>query len=88
VDSRRSSSIVDKEPSKYQSLLATEVTSKQTNTQCAFVCFTAGVVAQNGHSRKGESRGSMYGDPGTPDINEVKQKQISLQMSSVGECYF
>uniref|UniRef100_A0A673I0A1 Dedicator of cytokinesis protein 11-like n=1 Tax=Sinocyclocheilus rhinocerous TaxID=307959 RepID=A0A673I0A1_9TELE len=35
-----------------------------------FVCFTAGAITQNGHIRKGESRSSMYGDPGTPDINE------------------
>ncbi|XP_056115262.1 dedicator of cytokinesis protein 11 isoform X1 [Rhinichthys klamathensis goyatoka] len=52
VDSRRSSSIVDKEPT--------------------------GVVAQNGHSRKGESRGSMYGDPGTPDINELNRRGSTM----------
>lgn len=26
----------------------------------------------NGHLRKEDSRSSMYGDPGTPDINEVR----------------
>uniref|UniRef100_A0A8C1F8Y1 Dedicator of cytokinesis 11 n=1 Tax=Cyprinus carpio carpio TaxID=630221 RepID=A0A8C1F8Y1_CYPCA len=48
-----------------------------------FMCFTAGVITQNGHVRKGESRGSVYGDPGTPDINEVKQRQRSSTMSNV-----
>uniref|UniRef100_A0A671P8B3 Dedicator of cytokinesis protein 11-like n=1 Tax=Sinocyclocheilus anshuiensis TaxID=1608454 RepID=A0A671P8B3_9TELE len=48
VDSRRSSTIVDKEPT--------------------------GAITQNGHIRKGESRSSMYGDPGTPDINELHKR--------------
>ncbi|KAI2662871.1 Dedicator of cytokinesis protein 11 [Labeo rohita] len=55
VDSRRSSTIVDKEPTS--------------------------VITQNGHIRKGESRGSLYGDPGTPDINELHRRGST--MSSV-----
>ncbi len=82
MDSRRSSTIVHKESSEYQSILPTVVISNTHththSTVCVhlsvFVCVTAGVT-QNGHVRKGESRCSMYGDPGTPDINEVKQRQ-------------
>uniref|UniRef100_A0A672QQG4 Dedicator of cytokinesis protein 11-like n=1 Tax=Sinocyclocheilus grahami TaxID=75366 RepID=A0A672QQG4_SINGR len=52
VDSRRSSTIIDKEPT--------------------------GVITQNGHVRKGESRGSMYGDPGTPDVNELHRRGSTM----------
>uniref|UniRef100_A0A8C1Z9D3 Dedicator of cytokinesis 11 n=1 Tax=Cyprinus carpio TaxID=7962 RepID=A0A8C1Z9D3_CYPCA len=43
-----------------------------------FMCFTAGVITQNGHVRKGESRGSVYGDPGTPDINELHRRSSTM----------
>lgn len=34
--------------------------------------FLAGLVTINGHLKKEDSRSSMYGDPGTPDMNEVR----------------
>uniref|UniRef100_A0A9J7XK72 Dedicator of cytokinesis 11 n=1 Tax=Cyprinus carpio carpio TaxID=630221 RepID=A0A9J7XK72_CYPCA len=52
VDSHRSSTIIDKEPT--------------------------GVITQNGHIRKGESRSSMYGDPGTSDVNELNRRSSTM----------
>ncbi|TRY94835.1 hypothetical protein DNTS_029910, partial [Danionella cerebrum] len=54
VDSRRTSTIVEKEPS--------------------------GAVTQNGHIRRGEARGSLYGDPGTPDINELHRRGSTMSI--------
>ncbi|XP_076828065.1 dedicator of cytokinesis protein 11 isoform X2 [Brachyhypopomus gauderio] len=37
-----------------------------------------GVISQNGHVRRDDSRGSMYGDPGTPDINELHRRGSTM----------
>lgn len=34
-------------------------------------CVIAGQLTMNGYARREDLRNSMYGDPGTPDINEV-----------------
>ncbi|XP_035392551.1 dedicator of cytokinesis protein 11 isoform X3 [Electrophorus electricus] len=38
----------------------------------------SGGINQNGHVRREESRGSMYGDPGTPDINELHRRGSTM----------
>uniref|UniRef100_A0A8B9LMK3 Dedicator of cytokinesis 11 n=1 Tax=Astyanax mexicanus TaxID=7994 RepID=A0A8B9LMK3_ASTMX len=44
-----------------------------------------GVITQNGHARRDDSRSSMYGDPGTPDINELHRRGSTMStLSSVG----
>ncbi|XP_051505801.1 dedicator of cytokinesis protein 11-like isoform X2 [Myxocyprinus asiaticus] len=53
VDSRRGSTIIDKEP--------------------------ASAIIQNGFVRRMDSRGSMYGDPGTPDINELHRRGSTMR---------
>ncbi|KAK3545989.1 hypothetical protein QTP70_019305, partial [Hemibagrus guttatus] len=42
-----------------------------------------GPVTMNGHLRKEDSRSSMYGDPGTPDINEVRLQRRGSTMSTM-----
>lgn len=44
------------------------------------MCSVAGLGTLNGHLRKEDSRNSMYGDPGTPDINEVRGSLLELQI--------
>ncbi|XP_026793122.3 dedicator of cytokinesis protein 11 isoform X1 [Pangasianodon hypophthalmus] len=45
----------------------------------------AGLVTMNGHLRKEDSRSSMYGDPGTPDINELQRRESTMStLPSIG----
>ncbi|XP_062850163.1 dedicator of cytokinesis protein 11 [Trichomycterus rosablanca] len=40
------------------------------------------MITQNGHGRREDLRNSMYGDPGTPDINELNRRGSTI--STIG----
>ncbi|XP_027025359.1 dedicator of cytokinesis protein 11 isoform X1 [Tachysurus fulvidraco] len=45
----------------------------------------SGQVTMNGHLRKEDSRNSMYGDPGTPDVNELQRRGSTMStVPSIG----